>query len=223
MLHAALRSIVCACNVEMDWHFVLLVPRPKRDYVDLVFIPFQFDMAMYYCSCLLRGKSLLSPCRREKTRGTTLTCQRDPPTQNINNNPYHTALGPEQHSGLNKFNKLPNDHPRAPEGPDKTSALISTDQPHNCNIDEAPQNSSSQNLTRKVKYWWDWTYTDGSLQKNEVGQDNGSGVYHPHLNVSHYVNQKGMGMTNTISRADLAAIAAAVIHGYSHIATDSLT
>ena len=29
-------------------------------------------------------------------------------------------------------------------------------------------------------------------------------------------------MTNTISRAELAAIAAAVIHGYSDIATDSL-
>jgi len=56
-----------------------------------------------------------------------------------------------------------------------------------------------------------------------VGQDTGSGVYHPHLNVSHYVNPKGMGITNTISRAELAAIAAAVIHGYSHIATDSLT
>jgi hypothetical protein len=47
-----------------------------------------------------------------------------------------------------------------------------------------------------------------------------AGVYHPHLNVSHYVNPKGMGITNTISRAELAAIAAAVIHGYSHIATD---
>ena len=77
---------------------------------------------------------------------------------------------------------------------------------------------------RKVKDWRDWTYTDdGSLQKNEVGQDTGSGVYHPHLNVSHYVNPKGMGITNNISRAELAAIAAAVIHGYSHIATDSLT
>jgi len=47
-------------------------------------------------------------------------------------------------------------------------------------------------------------------------------VYHPHLNSSHYVNPKGMGITNTISRAELAAIAAAVIHG-THIATDSLT
>ena len=92
-----------------------------------------------------------------------------------------------------------------------------------CNTDEAPQNSSSQNLTRKVKNWRDWTYTDGSLQKNDVRQDTGSGVYHPHSNVSHYVNPKGMGITNTISSAELAAIAAAVIHGYSHIATDSLT
>jgi len=104
--------------------------------------------------------------------------------QNIHNHPYQTALG----SGLRikNFNKLPNDHPQAPEGPDKTSALISTFQPHDCNIDEAPQDSSSQNLTRKVKDWRDWTYTDGSLQKNEVGEDTGSGVYqHPHLNVSH--------------------------------------
>ena len=40
--------------------------------------------------------------------------------------------------------------------------------------------------------------------------------------VSHYVNPKGMGITNTISCAELAAIAAAVIYGYSHIATGSL-
>jgi ribonuclease HI len=143
--------------------------------------------------------------------------------QNIHNHPYQSALGSGQHSGLNKFNKLPNDYPQALEGPDKTSALMSIDQPHNCNIDESPQNSSSQNLTCKVKDWRDWTYTDGSFQMNEVGQDTGSGVYHPHLNVSHYVNLKGMGITNTISRAELAAIAAAVIHGYTHIATDSLT
>ena len=72
--------------------------------------------------------------------------------QNIHNHPYQTASGSRQHSGLNKIDKLPNDHPQAPEGPDKIkSALMSTDQPHNCNIDKAPQNSSSQNLTRKVK------------------------------------------------------------------------
>ena len=83
--------------------------------------------------------------------------------QNIRNHPYQTALGSRKHSGLNKIDKLPNDHPQASEGSDKTSAQISTDQPHNCNIDEAPQNSSSQYLIRKVKDWRDWTYTDGSL------------------------------------------------------------
>jgi hypothetical protein len=116
-------------------------------------------------------------------------------TKNIHNHSYQTVLGSGQHSGLNRFNKLPNDHPQTPEGPNKTSALISTDQPHNYNIDEAPQNSSSQNLFRKVKDWRDWTYTDGSLQTDEVGHDTGSGVYHPHLNVSHYVNPKCMGIT----------------------------
>ena len=71
--------------------------------------------------------------------------------QIIHNHPYQTALlGSGQHSGLNKCNKLPNDHPQTSEGPDKTSALISTTQPHSCSTDEAPQNSSSQNLTRKV-------------------------------------------------------------------------
>ena len=136
--------------------------------------------------------------------------------QNIQNHPYQTALGSGQHSRLNTFNKLPNGHPQAPECSDLASALISTDQPHNCNINEAPQNSSSQNLTRKVKDWRDWTCTDGSLQKNEVGQDTGSGVYHPHLKCFHYVSPKGMGITNTISRAELAAIEAAVIHGYTY-------
>ena len=63
----------------------------------------------------------------------------------------------------------------------------------------------------------------GQLGCKDAREDTGSGVYHPHLNVSHYVNPKGMGTTNTISRAELAAIAAAVIHAYSHIATDSLT
>jgi hypothetical protein len=37
------------------------------------------------------------------------------------------------------------------------------------------------------------------------------------------VNPRGVGIINTISRAELAAIAAAIIYGYSHIATDSLT
>ena len=30
--------------------------------------------------------------------------------QNLHNHPYQTALGSGQHPGLDKFNKLPNDH-----------------------------------------------------------------------------------------------------------------
>jgi len=48
-------------------------------------------------------------------------------------------------------------------------------------------------------------------------------VGHPCLNVSHYVNPRGVGVTNTISHAELAAKAAAFIHGCSHITTNSLT
>ena len=43
------------------------------------------------------------------------------------------------------------------------------------------------------------------------------------LALSHYVNPRGVGIASTISRAELAAVAAAIIHVHSHIATDSLT
>jgi len=43
----------------------------------------------------------------------------------------------------------------------------------------------------------------------------GAGVYHPSLGNS--------GITNTIGRAELAAIAAANTHDHTHFATDSLT
>ena len=46
-------------------------------------------------------------------------------------------------------------------------------------------------------------------------------MYTTLLNASHYVDPRGK--AKTISSAELAAIAAAIIHGYSHVATDSLT
>jgi hypothetical protein len=61
------------------------------------------------------------------------------------------------------------------------------------------------------------------IKKHKEGQDTGSGVYHPCLNVSHHVIPRGVGITNTISRAELTATATAIIHGHSHVATDSLT
>jgi len=69
-------------------------------------------------------------------------------------------------------------------------------------FDEATQHSSSPNLIRKVQFWRDWDYNDGSLKKYKEGQGTGSGVYQPCLNVSYYENPRGVGITNTISHAE---------------------
>ena len=47
-------------------------------------------------------------------------------------------------------------------------------------------------------------------------------MYQPSTNNIHLVEPNGQGLTNTIGRAELASIAAALIHGYTHVATDSL-
>jgi len=137
----------------------------------------------------------------------------------IHNDPYPSALC-KNNSWPWWSKELPSyHHHQTPQGPqDKNSTL---DPPQSS--DEATQHSSSPNLIRNVLDWRDWTYTDGILTKHEDGQDTESGVYHPCLNISHYVNPRGVGITKTISRAELPTIAAAIIHGYSHIATDSLT
>jgi ribonuclease HI len=138
----------------------------------------------------------------------------------IHNDPYPSALSTEETPGLNKIKKLTNNHlHQTAQGPQDTTSTMAQFQ---CSS-KAVQHSFSPNLIRKVQDWRDWTNTDGGLKKHEEGQDIGSSVYHPCLNISHYVNPRGVGITNTISRAELAAIAATIIHGYSHIATDSLT
>jgi len=51
----------------------------------------------------------------------------------------------------------------------------------------------------------------------------GADTYPPATSTPSCVEPNGMGITNTIKRAELAAIAAAILHGHSHIATDSLS
>jgi len=51
----------------------------------------------------------------------------------------------------------------------------------------------------------------------------GAGTYHPATSTPSFVEPNDMGITNTINRAELAAIAAAILHGHSRIATDSLS
>ncbi len=46
---------------------------------------------------------------------------------------------------------------------------------------------------------------------------------HPATSTPSFVEPNGMGITNTINRAELAAITAAILHDHSHIATDSLS
>jgi len=49
----------------------------------------------------------------------------------------------------------------------------------------------------------------------------GVGVYIPDTNRIHHVNPYGSNITNTVQKAELAGIAAAVTHDYFLIATDS--
>ena len=100
---------------------------------------------------------------------------------------------------------------QTPQGPQDVNSTLDPPQ----SSDEATHYSSIPNLIRKVQDWRDWTYTDGSLKKHEEGQDTGSGVYHPCFNIFHNVNLRSVGIAITISRAELAAIAAAIINGYS--------
>jgi len=82
---------------------------------------------------------------------------------------------------------------------------------------------SKPGLTYKVPDWKSWNYTGGSCHIQGGKTVIGSGVYHPSSGISNLAEPDGAGMTNTIGRADLAAIAAAIIHNQICIATGSLT
>ncbi len=58
---------------------------------------------------------------------------------------------------------------------------------------------------------------------NQGKQVTGAGTYHPATSTPRFVEPNGMGITSTINRAEPAAITAAILHGHSHIATDSLS
>jgi len=128
----------------------------------------------------------------------------------ISNDPILNARHPHIEFGLKKFERLPSDHHHTVRN------TI-----HNQKLPLSPT-QSRHHLVRKVNDWKTWAYTDGSCQIHQGKQVIGAGVYHPGSKSSNYVQPNGMGITNTIGRAELAAITAAVLHGHSHIATDSL-
>jgi len=81
---------------------------------------------------------------------------------------------------------------------------------------------SKPGLTLRITDWKFWTYTDGSCHIQEGKTFTEVGVYHPSMGKSSLVEPYGAGITNTIGRAELAAISAAIAHGQNYIATDSL-
>eukprot|EP00983_Pelagomonas_calceolata_P054672 1143803-Pelagomonas_calceolata.AAC.1 len=82
---------------------------------------------------------------------------------------------------------------------------------------------SNPNLQLKVAGWKSWAYTDDSCQVQDGKTVIGAGVYHPVSDSKNLVEPNGVNITNTIGRAELAAIAAALTSKYAHIATDSLS
>ncbi len=86
---------------------------------------------------------------------------------------------------------------------------------------------SNPGLTFRIPDWKSWTYTDGSCYIKGGKTVPGAGVYHPSSGNSNFVKPNGAGITNTMGRAELTAIAAAIIvmitHDHIHIATGSLT
>jgi hypothetical protein len=72
----------------------------------------------------------------------------------------------------------------------------------------------------KCPDWELWAYTDGSC----IGKAEnciGAGVYCPETKAECYVDSGGVGITNTINRAELTGIAAALTNKHTQIATDS--
>ena len=73
----------------------------------------------------------------------------------------------------------------------------------------------------KCPNWKLWAYTDGSCigkAENFIG----AGVYCPQTKAECYVDSGGVGLTNTINRAELTGIVAVLTNKYTNkIATDS--
>jgi len=80
---------------------------------------------------------------------------------------------------------------------------------------------TSKNLRLKVPDWRLWAYTDGSCLKYKSQQRVGAGVFIPAAKTAIYVNPGGVGISNTINKAELTGVASALRAKCTHIATDS--
>jgi len=77
------------------------------------------------------------------------------------------------------------------------------------------------NLRLKVPDWRLWAYTDGSCLTYKSQQRVGAEVFIPATKTAIDVNSGGVGISNTINRAELTGIASALRAKCTHIAMDS--
>ncbi len=77
---------------------------------------------------------------------------------------------------------------------------------------------TNSNLRLKVP---DWAYTDGSCLTYKSEQCVGAGVFISATKTAIYFNSGGVGISNTINRAELTGIASALRAKCTHTATDS--
>jgi len=80
---------------------------------------------------------------------------------------------------------------------------------------------TNNNLRLKVPDWLLWAYTDGSCLTYKSQQRVGAGIFIPATKTAIYVNSVGVGISNTINRAELTGIASALKAKCTHLATDS--
>ena len=118
---------------------------------------------------------------------------------NVSNDPISNPLRSGTLPGFNKFSRLPSDTGQTRRRPDMHTE------------DPTPLPClSNPNLQLKVTDWKAWAYTDGSCHIKNGKQVIGAGVFHPSTNSIHLVDPNGAGITNSIPRAELAGIAAAI-------------
>jgi len=80
---------------------------------------------------------------------------------------------------------------------------------------------TNNSLGLKVPDWRLSAYTDGSCQTYNSQQRVGAGVFIPVTKTAIFVNSGGVGISNTINRAELTGKASALRAKCTHIATDS--
>eukprot|EP00983_Pelagomonas_calceolata_P119829 1160642-Pelagomonas_calceolata.AAC.9 len=129
----------------------------------------------------------------------------------ISNDPVLNAKYPDIKTGFKKFEKRPSDQQHIPKDIVQKQQSLS------------PLTASSPNLVRKVQNWKEWAYTDGSCHIHLGIQVIGAGFYHSDNDSFNNGQPNRTGTNNTIVRAELDAIAAAILLGHSHTATDSLS